>query len=255
MEDHPDTIQQSGHCSSRGSGSRSQSEILQHSPPSQTAARKLLPASDPLLVQQSIPRSPPRGIVNVKGQTLIVPNSALARAIVMGNEVGRPIEEEWNDLNGVAAEREAAQSPRGSPHPSRGQGGRPAVSNLTVLLQQQQHQHVVPAEPAVESPRTPKKSSNQQESQQEPRLSTSSSDHTVDEADQASGPPPAPASTAVLMGRSAPNILNRDGFQPLLRQPPVERHSLTLSGNNAVVARNRSTGNVLCDQKGDKVRR
>ena len=126
------------------------------------------------------PPSPPVAVVHVRGQTLIAPNSTLARAVVMGNQEstynssGSPNRNDFSNYhihhNANPRTRTPAYSSNDSPHETL----RP-VSNLTVLLNQQQH---------AEAPRV---------IQQE-----------VAEADTASGP-----SYMVPLGRSAPDFDSR----------------------------------------------
>lgn len=245
----------SSDSSGRRSRSRSLSDSRQQSPVFMSTPRPRQLSPDPLR-QLSGPRSPPRAVVSLKGQTLIAPNTSLARAIVMGNNMSQPAasEEDWNKLTTETPRREAAvQQGTASALPQRQPAKPPAASNLTVLLQQQQQQQ-----------------------QQEPQHneggaiaaagsspSSASTDHTVTEADTASGPPPLPPPPpSTVLGRSAPNMLSRDDVLPLLRYRSEGRQTMKSnlhadSNENTIVSSNtrKSPNNVLCDRRGDKFRR
>ena len=196
-----------------------------------------------------IPRSPPRTVVSVRGQTLIVPNTSLARAIVTGNERSQEVTaEDWNQLT-ETHEREVSRgksAPRMHSAPTK-----PAISNLTVLLQQQQQEAQNLLERHVEGAIASAGSSP----------NSKSSDHTVTEADTASGPPPPPCAA---LGRSAPNILSRDNAEPLLRQLSEGRQEMisrlvakasTSAESDAKNRRSKSPHNAVFEHSEDHPRR
>jgi hypothetical protein len=136
--------------------------------------------------------SPPPAVVTVGGQTLIVPNSKLARK-VMGNEMPTSGLEIQHGASG-------SLSPRVAPSvvvDRQNQSSRP-LSNLSVLLSQQNtvvaredsHFDGTFAHPGMKSDHS--------------SSSSSVARNQADEADSASGPPPTLVQT--LLGRSAPDI-------------------------------------------------
>jgi hypothetical protein len=151
------------------------------------------------------PASPPQAVVTVGGHTLIAPNSTLARAIVMGNEIsgehGSEDEANVRDVTGrLATSSLGSSQPRYAPSiasssPNRHYQQPRPVSNLTVLLNQH---NIGGAQYGSDSSGSPNRN----------REHSSSSVHStqVDEADSASGPAPAPP-----LGTSAPNIVARSG--------------------------------------------
>jgi len=223
---------------------------LSQSLPLQSALQeqRLSPDTPPKLRQPS----PPRAVVNILGHTLIAPNTSLARAIVMGNDMSHTNKEELND---GAARREARNSSAASPTQ------RQAASNLTVLLEQQQMPVQQPPTERSErtaavgggSPSNRSSAVRQREQQHHQRgISTSSSfssHHTADEADSASGPPPDTA----RLGRSAPVILDRNAtIQPLVRHHSTGR-PLVMAASS--FSRRKSAGHTVGDDKSGKVRR
>lgn len=144
------------------------------------------------------PASPPKALVTVGGQTLIAPNSTLARAIVMGNQMLSGAEHP--EANAREESHAQASESRGSSHPRLSspskdyQRPRP-VSNLTVLLNQ--HNLGVGEERS-----SPVRGSRPK--QHHHRVLSSSSSAILpqgDEADSASGPAP-------QLGRSAPTFVD-----------------------------------------------
>jgi hypothetical protein len=157
--------------------------------------------------------SPPPAVVTVGGQTLIVPNSKLART-VMGSEA---------PTFGVEIRHGASGSLSPQVAPSvvvdrQNQSSRP-LSNLSVLLSQQNtavaredsQRDVTHVRPGMSSEHSSSSSSVARDQ--------------ADEADSASGPPPTLAQT--LLGRSAPDVGSgrRAGTVAAPPPPPVPQYS------------------------------
>lgn len=170
--------------------------------------------------------SPPKVVVNVRGHTLIAPNSTLARAIVMGNQesaYGASNNETQNNRtmrfqpasNVGTTSISTTMTPRSAnvpaskmPHGQQNNDSKKPISNLPALLNNHYynndlHEFLVPIT-------------------------------QVSEADSASGPaPPPPPSppTVPLLGRSAPNYYgytNRQG-----KAPPPPQLTRTIQSANA----------------------
>ena len=233
----------SDHCSSGGNRSRSFSDTPKQPPPTLLVQHRPSPSDQLFHTQPSLPRSPPRTVVSIRGQTLIAPNSSLARAIVMGNELSQQVnEDDWNQLTDTQR-REASRGTNKKP-------SKPAASNLTVLLQQQQ-----------DSPNLPEHHQQVAIAAAGSSPSSASTDHTVTEADTASGPPPAPPPPpAIILGRSAPNILSRDDVQAFLRHHSAGRQAmksyiLAGSDGNNEKSLSKSPSIKCSDQQGERPRR
>ena len=173
--------------------------------------------------------SPPKVIVNVRGHTLIAPNSTLARAIIMGNqESAYGVDYDEKQKNGNTRFQQASNvgttsisttmTPSSAnlpvsnrPHGQQNNESKKHISNLPALLNNQYynndlHETLVPLA-------------------------------QVSEADSASGPAPPPSPsppTVPLLGRSAPNYYgytnSRDRQQ---NAPPPPQLTRTLQSANA----------------------
>lgn len=211
----------------------------------------------------------PPAIVTVGGQTLIAPNSKLARAIVMGNDVSSAASE----TNGICIGRQEevpVQSSNARSSPSRGVDSRPSagalsspnrqnlveyvrpMSNLSVLLNQQQQQHHRGGAEVGEERHSPLSDRPSGLLHRHRALSSSSSsisqnnnNNYVDEADSASGPAPALSQFTMQLGRSAPNVGQTAGSANfLLRPPPPPPPLAQVGGQNANFETVSSTDNV-----------
>lgn len=193
-------------------------------------------------------RHKPPGLINVKGQTLIPPNTSLARSIVMGNESSRP--------SVVERTKQQESQPRTSDfHFSpQHQGDKPVASNLTMLMEQQQRNESVQSSYGnfqMGSKSFDSNSINNEDSRGRLSSNSSGSCHQ-NEADTASGPPP-----PMALGRSAPGMLIRPArVEPLLHQSPPSYSSpdgpiVGISNHS----RRKSVGAMIWDKNGDRVRR
>jgi hypothetical protein len=152
--------------------------------------------------------SPPPAVVTVGGQTLIVPNSKLARK-VMGNET---------PTSGLEIRLGASGSLSRQVVPSvvddrQNQSSRP-LSNLSVLLSQQNTAVArEDSQQEVSNVRLGVNSEHEQSSS-----SSSAARNQADEADSASGPPP--TLVQAFLGRSAPDVGSGRRAGPVAAPPP-----------------------------------
>lgn len=168
-----------------------------------------------------IPASPPKAVVNIRGQTLIAPNSTLARAIIMGNQesvhgasynatqtttgsktgVNQASNFENYSVSTITTPRSANIPGTNRQHDQQSSGSKKRISNLPALLNQNCY------DTDAQKISTP--------------------DIQVSEADSASGPaPPPPPSppNATLLGRSAPNFYTHTNSRnrPEKSHPPTQ---------------------------------
>lgn len=155
--------------------------------------------------------SPPKAVVNIRGHTLIAPNSTLARAIVMGNQesvhgVSVAQTNSKTRVNQASNVKDhsvsVAMTPRSAnrQHDQQNTHSKKPISNLPALLNENYY------------------NAGAQE--------TFIPDVQVSEADSASGPaPPPPPSppTETLLGRSAPNFYTHT----ISRNRPEKSHPPT----------------------------
>jgi hypothetical protein len=142
------------------------------------------------------PPSPPVAVVNVRGHTLIAPNSTLARAVIMGNQ-----ESTYNEAAGMHDRKDFGDYRTANPNArARAPVYSSTVSNLTVLLNQ--HQNASSIGPDF----------------------THVVAHEVAEADSASGPS---YEYMVPLGRSAPDFDSRPMPPQFTRQLSTAATHLT----------------------------
>ena len=157
--------------------------------------------------------SPPNGILNLRGHTLIAPNSTLARAIVMGNQESAYGHDE-SQKNATTTNRPDNLPTSKRVHDQRDNEGKKPISNLPALLNAQYYNEYTYEETLV-----PVK-------------------QVFSEADSASGPaPPPPPSppTVPLQGRSAPHYYayTNSRYREEMLHPPAQLSRAFQSSNAA----------------------